>query len=141
MMLSPGPHWWEASALTTAPSLHHLCAIIPAYFHIPVRTPKGPPPPPRHPYFKFLGGGSRKWSRNYQGKLERAGWRINSDGYFRVELSHHSVAKSSSCSDVLRTVFQSSASTIYIAFPLCHRNDLYTPCKWDLCRIVLHNNN
>ena len=20
---NPGPHWWEASALTTAPSLHH----------------------------------------------------------------------------------------------------------------------
>ena len=55
MMLSPGPHWWEASALTTAPSLHHLCAIIPAYFHIPVRTPKGPPPPPATPTLNFSG--------------------------------------------------------------------------------------
>ena len=24
----PGPHWWEASALTTAPPLHHPCSPV-----------------------------------------------------------------------------------------------------------------
>ena len=24
----PGPHWWEASALTTAPPLHHPCSSV-----------------------------------------------------------------------------------------------------------------
>jgi len=25
--IEPGPHWWEASALTTAPSLHPIKAV------------------------------------------------------------------------------------------------------------------
>ena len=34
--IKPGPHWWEASALTTAPSLHnrtHVQNYLHATFH------------------------------------------------------------------------------------------------------------
>ena len=30
---SAGPHWWEASALTTAPSLRHPCSLLEAIHH------------------------------------------------------------------------------------------------------------